>query len=84
MTPMTSMSSGEFSRDAGKARQMAEKEPVFIVDHGAPSHVLISIGEYRKLTGQGTGLSHGLPTDDDIEFDPPKLTDIDFRPVEFD
>lgn len=81
---MTSMSSVEFNCDTGKARQMAETEPVFILDHGAASHVLISISDYRKLTGQGTNPSTRLAMTHDIDFEPPKIDDAEFRPVEFD
>jgi PHD/YefM family antitoxin component YafN of YafNO toxin-antitoxin module len=81
---MTSISSVEFNRDTGKARQMAEKEPVFIVDRGAASHVLISIGDYQKLTSQGKTLSDKPSMANDIDFEPPKIDDAEFRPVEFD
>jgi PHD/YefM family antitoxin component YafN of YafNO toxin-antitoxin module len=81
---MTAISSVEFDRDAARAQQMAEKEPVFIMENGTASHVLISIGDYRKLTGHATALPHGLSTDGIIEFEPLKAREIDFRPVEFD
>ena len=81
---MTLMSSREFNQDTGKAKKLAEKEPVFITDRGETSHVLLSIQEYSKLASQGKSLSDMLAMDDDIEFDPPKLDDIDFTPVEFD
>ena len=81
---MTSISSVEFDRDAAKAQQMAEKEPVFIIDNGTASHVLISISDYRKLTDHGQALSDRLSMDDDIDFEPPKMNEVDFRPVEFD
>ena len=81
---MTLMSSREFNQDTGKAKKLAEQEPVFITDRGETSHVLLSIQEYSKLASQGKSLSDMLAMDDDIEFDPPKLDDIDFKPVEFD
>ncbi|WP_438752594.1 type II toxin-antitoxin system Phd/YefM family antitoxin [Pararhizobium sp. O133] len=47
---MTTMSSREFNQETGRAKKAAEIEPVFITDRGEPSHVLLSIEEYRKLT----------------------------------
>jgi hypothetical protein len=76
------MSSLEFDRDAGKAQQLAEKEPVFIIDRGKASHVLLSIDQYRKLAGHGGNLVDRLAMDDGV--DPSAAGDIDFRPVEFD
>jgi len=81
---MTSMSSVEFNHDAGRARQMAEKEPVFIVDHGETSHVLISIEECRKLAGQGKSISDLLAMDDHDVSAPSEIDYDEFRPVEFD
>jgi len=76
------MSSLEFDRDAGKAQQLAEKEPVFITDRGKASHVLLSISQYRKLAGRGGSAADRPATDDDVG--PPATGVINFRPVEFD
>lgn len=81
---MTLMSSREFNQDTGKAKRLAEKEPVFITDRGEASHVLLSMKEYTKLANQGQSIFDLLSMDDDIDFDPPKLDDIDFKPMEFD
>lgn len=83
---MTLMSSREFNQDTGKAKKLAENEPVFITDRGEPSHVLLSIKEYAKLANHGKSIADllSMGPDDDIEFDPPKMDDIDFKPVEFD
>lgn len=81
---MTLMSSREFNQDTGKAKKLAEKEPVFITDRGEASHVLLSIKEYAKLNSQVKSIADLLSMDDDIDFDPPKMDDIDFKPMEFD
>jgi len=81
---VTLMSSREFNQDTGKAKKMAEKEPVFVTDRGETTHVLLSMKEYVKLAGKGRSLSDMLSMDDDIDFDPPKMDDIDFKPMEFD
>lgn len=80
---MTSMSSLEFDRDAGKAQQLAENGPVFITDHGEASYVLLSIDQYKKLAGQIRTQSDSAARND---LDParPKMGDADDRAVEFD
>lgn len=50
MTAST-VTSREFNQDSGRAKKAAEKGPVFITDRGRPSHVLLSIDEYRRLAG---------------------------------
>jgi prevent-host-death family protein len=49
--PVTTVTSREFNQDSGRAKKAAEKGPVFITDRGQPSHVLLSIDDYRRLTG---------------------------------
>lgn len=45
-----------------------------INDRGKPTFVLLSIEEYRRLTGSGEDLLTQLIMDDDL--------DIDFEPIE--
>jgi hypothetical protein len=78
------MSSREFNQDTGKAKKLAENEPVFITDRGEASHVLLSMKEYSRMANRGKSIADLLAMDDDIDFDPPKLDDIDFKPMEFD
>ena len=79
------ISSREFNQDAGGAKRAAEKGPVIITDRGRPSHVLLSFEEYRKLAGAGRSLLEMVAQDedDDIDFDPPRMGDRIFRPVDF-
>lgn len=83
---ITTISSREFNQDAGGAKRAAEKGPVIITDRGRPSHVLLSIEDYRKLTGGARSLLDivAQDEDDDIDFDPPLMGDQIFRPVDFD
>jgi PHD/YefM family antitoxin component YafN of YafNO toxin-antitoxin module len=83
---MSVMSSREFNQDQGKAKKLTESGPVIITDRGKPSHVLLSYQEYQRLARQGKSISELLSKgpDDDIDFDPPKLEDFGFKPVEFD
>ncbi len=56
---------------------------MFITDRGKPAHVLLSIQEYQRLSGQGRSILDALsmPGLAEIEFDPPKL-EISMRPTE--
>jgi prevent-host-death family protein len=83
---ITTISSREFNQDAGGAKRAAEKGPVIITDRGRPSHVLLSFVDYQKLAGGGQSLLDivAQDEDDDIEFDPPRMGDQIFRPVDFD
>ena len=83
---ITTISSREFNQDAGGAKRAAEKGPVIITDRGRPSHVLLSIEAYRKLVGGGRSLLAivAQDEDDDIDFDPPRMGDQIFKPVDFD
>ena len=49
--PSVTLSSREFNQDTGRAKRAAEDGPVFITNRGVPAHVLLSIDEYRRLTG---------------------------------
>jgi prevent-host-death family protein len=47
--PIITLSSREFNQDTARAKRAAETGPVFITTRGEPSHVLMSIEEYRRL-----------------------------------
>jgi len=84
---ITTLSSREFNQDTSRAKKAAQKGPVFITDRGAPAHVLLSIDEYRKLTGGQMSAADALampdgPGVDDIEFDPPHAY-IGLKPADF-
>jgi prevent-host-death family protein len=53
---MKILSSREFNRDVSVAKRAALAEPVLITDRGQPTHVLMSIGNYRRLTGEGESI----------------------------
>ena len=78
--------SREFNQDVGRAKRAATEGPVIITDRGHPSHVLLTIDEYRRLTGTGRSLADALGMKDgpDIEFAPGRLSDDFIRPVDFD
>jgi prevent-host-death family protein len=75
---MTTLTSRELNQDIGRAKREAKQGPVFITDRGKPAHVLLSIEDYRRLTGRGRTLAEALamPGVADIDFDPPRLRDL--------
>ena len=81
---ITTLSSREFNQDVSKARMAARKGPVFITDRGRPTHVLLSIEEYRKISRRRKSLAEALamPEAARIEFAPPRLGKL-FRPADF-
>jgi prevent-host-death family protein len=83
---ITTISSREFNQDAGGAKKAAANGPVIITDRGEPAHVLLTFEAYRKLLSAGPSLAEALamPGGEDIEFDPPRMEGLIFRPVEFD
>ena len=63
------MSSGDFNQDTAAATQAATQGPVFITDGGRPSHVLLSLMEYRRLVGEEPSIADLLafPGAEDID-----------------
>lgn len=53
---MKVISSRDFNQDVSHAKRAARIEPVFITDRGKPTHVLMSIDNFRALTGQTESL----------------------------
>jgi prevent-host-death family protein len=72
---IVTMSSREFNQSTSEAKKAALKGPVFITDRGQPSHVLLSIEEYRKLTGKTMSLAEAVAQYDvpDVDFEPPRM-----------
>lgn len=81
---ITNLTSREFNQDASGAKKSANKGPVIITDRGRPAHVLLSIEEYQRLTGNVRSIVDllAMPNADDIEFDPPKLSGELFKPAD--
>jgi len=78
------LSSREFNQDTSGAKRAAKEGPVFITDRGVPAHVLLTIEEYRKLSGNEPSIADLLhmPGAADIEFDPPRMNLIS-KPADF-
>lgn len=82
---ITTLSSRQFNQDIGKAKRAARTGPVFITDRGNPSHVLLSVEQYRQLIGKKENILDllAMPALADIDFDPPRLRDDTFSQVDF-
>lgn len=82
---ITTFSSREFNQDRSRAKRASKKGPVFITDRGQPAHVLLSIEEYRKLSGKRENILDRLamPEAAEIDFEPPRLRGRLFRPADF-
>ena len=69
---ITTLSSREFNQDTSRAKKAATQGPVFITDRGKPAHVLLSIEEYRRLTGRHRNIVESLSmpglSGTDVEF----------------
>ncbi|MBK8286053.1 MAG: type II toxin-antitoxin system Phd/YefM family antitoxin [Ahniella sp.] len=74
---ITTLTSREFNQDTGRAKKAAELGPVFITDRGRPSNVLLSIEEYRRLTGSTRNIADllSMPNLETMDLDVTKLPD---------
>lgn len=81
----TTICARAFHQDAGGAKLAALDGPVFIADRGRPSHVLLSIEAYERLTGSEPNLVDVLaaPGSAAIDVDPSRLASTG-RPVDLD
>lgn len=73
---VTTLTSREFNQDASRAKKCTRTGPVFITDRGRPAHVLLSMEDYRRLTGAQVTLAEALAQPSsavpDFDFEPPR------------
>lgn len=81
---ITTLSSREFNQDASGAKKAACRNPVFITDRGRPSHVLLSIEHYQRLTRNQPNIVELLAMQgaENVPFDPPRRRDGWVRSVD--
>jgi prevent-host-death family protein len=81
---ITTLTSREFNQDTSRAKRAAKEGPVFITDRGKPAHVLLTVEEYRRITGKKQSIADllALPGVEDIEIDLPLRRELP-RPVDF-
>ncbi|NOU21007.1 MAG: type II toxin-antitoxin system Phd/YefM family antitoxin [Methyloglobulus sp.] len=81
---ITTISSREFNQDVSRVKRAAANGPVFITDRGHPSHVLLTIEEYQKITDQKESIAEllAMPDASDIDFEPPRLNKKLYEPAD--
>ncbi|MEI7932725.1 MAG: type II toxin-antitoxin system Phd/YefM family antitoxin [Alphaproteobacteria bacterium] len=83
--PTLKISAREFNQDVSRAKRAANDGPVIITERGKPSHVLMTVGDYEKLTGPSMNLADALADPGaDFDFEAPRLDNIGLKVVEFD
>jgi len=82
--PITTLSSRELNQDVSRAKKAAKNGPVIITDRGKPAHVLLSIEEYRRITGQRRSIADALamPSAAGVAFEAPRI-ELDISPADF-
>lgn len=80
---ITTLSSRELNHDVSSAKKAAQKGPVVITDRGKPSHVLMTYGDFQRLTGKRRHLTESLamPGLSEIDLD---ATRIEIEPRQVD
>jgi prevent-host-death family protein len=80
---VTTVTSRQFDRDTAGAKKAAQRGPVFITDRGRPAHVLLTIKDYHRLTGDNMSLAAALAQsgENDFEFNPSLVDGIN-RPAD--
>src|ERR1700722_12056307 len=81
---ITKLSSREFNQDTSRAKRAAKRGPVFITDRGRPSHVLLTVEDYQRITGGQKSMAELLAMREavHIEFDPPRLKGQGHEPLD--
>jgi PHD/YefM family antitoxin component YafN of YafNO toxin-antitoxin module len=81
---ITTVYSREFNQDVSRVKRAAMIGPVFITDRGHPSHVLLTIEEYQKITDKKESTVELLAMRDvaDIDFEPPRLSKKLYQPAD--
>ena len=81
---VTKLSSREFNQDTSKAKRAAKRGPVFITDRGRPSHVLLTVEEYQRITKGSKSIADllAMPEAPEIEFEPGRLEGNLHAPVD--
>ena len=72
---ITTITSRKLNHNIARAKKAAKSGPIFITDRGKLAHVLLSIEDYRRLTGKRRSIveSLSMPGLSDIDLKPPRL-----------
>jgi prevent-host-death family protein len=82
---ITEMTSRQFNQNTSGAKKASKKGPVFITDRGRPAHVLLSIEDYKAMSGKRKNIVEllAMPEAAQIEFDPPRCGEEIVRAADF-
>ncbi|MEX0693708.1 MAG: type II toxin-antitoxin system Phd/YefM family antitoxin [Rhodospirillales bacterium] len=82
---ITTFTSRKFNQDVSAAKKAAHNGPVFITDRGRPAHVLLSIENYQRMTGESANIIDmlAMPGTEDIAFEPGRAGEL-YRPAKLD
>jgi len=69
------ITSREFNRDVSQAKRAARIEPVLITDRGQPTHVLMSIADFRRFSGESDNILEILAMPEPAELESDDLSD---------
>ncbi|ATY31444.1 type II toxin-antitoxin system Phd/YefM family antitoxin [Sphingomonas psychrotolerans] len=74
---MKVIGSREFNQDVSAAKRIARLEPVFVTDRGKPTHVLMSIDAFRRMSGRRESILDllAMPGARETELAPPERWD---------
>ncbi len=79
------LSARDFNQDTSRAKRAANDGPVIITERGKPTHVLMTMAEYERLSGGEMSLLEAIADPSaDFDFDFPRLDNMGFKPVDFD
>lgn len=72
---ITKLSSRDFNQNTSRAKRAAKRGPVFITDRGRPSHVLLTVEEYQRITAGQKSVADllAMPAAAEIEFEPARV-----------
>jgi hypothetical protein len=71
---MTAISTREFNQNTGRAKQLADEEPLFVTTGGKVRYVLLNFEEYQKMMHPRRTLADvlGMSEEDYFEFEFPR------------
>ena len=77
------LSSNAFTKDPDAARKAADGGPVFITEHGQPTHVMLNMADYQRLLGQSAKISELLSMSGLVGIDwSPRKSRLTTRPTD--
>ena len=81
----STLTSREFNQDTARAKREAASGPVFVTDRGRPTHVLLTVEAYERLTGPRKSILDLLyhPGAAEVELPLPARVIEPFREIDF-